>query len=136
MRVFVNVYQIVCASFPFGFEGGMCGLIVLIPDNFLSVYLGCVYLLYSSDAEVISVITSNVNGPFSLKLCSAKSELVGAELSLICCFVIQSFNWWFSFAPVFQTSCFTPWGSPGVTIRCFCRVLISLIRDLFVSYGD
>ena len=29
-----------------------------------------------------------------------------------------------SFAPVFQWYCFTPWRSPGVTIR-FCRVLIS-----------
>ena len=32
------------------------------------------------------------------------------------------FNWWFSFAPIFQWYCFTPWGSPGVTIR-FCRLM-------------
>ena len=31
----------------------MCGLIVIIPGNFLSVYLRCVYLLYSSDVEII-----------------------------------------------------------------------------------
>ena len=35
----MNVYEIcVCASFPFGFEGGMWDLIVLIPDNCLSIY--------------------------------------------------------------------------------------------------
>ena len=36
----------------------------------------------------------------------------------------SGFNWWFSFAPVFQWYCFTRWGSPGVTLR-FCQVLIS-----------
>ena len=36
---FVNIYQFVCVSFfPFGFEGGMSDLIVLIPDFFLSIY--------------------------------------------------------------------------------------------------
>ena len=33
------------------------------------------------------------------------------------------FNCWFSFAPVFQWCCSTPERSPGVAIRCFCRVL-------------
>ena len=36
----------------------------------------------------------------------------------------SGFNWWFSFAPVFQWYCFIPCGFPGVTIR-FCLVLIS-----------
>ena len=40
---FVNVYQFVCvcASFPFGFEGGMWDLIVVVPDHclfFTSIY--------------------------------------------------------------------------------------------------
>ena len=35
------------------------------------------------------------------------------------------FNWWFSLAPGIQWCCFTTSGSPGVTIRCSCRVLIS-----------
>ena len=37
---FVNVYEFVCmcASFPFGFEGGMWDLIVFIPDHCLSIY--------------------------------------------------------------------------------------------------
>ena len=37
---FVNVYQLlcVCPSFPFGIEGGMWDLIVLIPDHCLSIY--------------------------------------------------------------------------------------------------
>ena len=36
---FVNVYQFVCEylSFPFGFEGGMWDLIVLIPDHTLII---------------------------------------------------------------------------------------------------
>ena len=40
----------------------------------------------------------------------------------------SGFNCFFSFASVFQWYLFTPWGSPGVTIRCFCQVLI-LISD-------
>ena len=32
---FVNVYKFVCASFPFGFEGGMWDL---IPDHCLSIF--------------------------------------------------------------------------------------------------
>ena len=37
---FVNVYQILCASFfPFGTEGGMWDVIVLVPDHCLSIYL-------------------------------------------------------------------------------------------------
>ena len=35
---FVNDYLFVCASFPFGFEGGLCDLIVLIPGYCLSIY--------------------------------------------------------------------------------------------------
>ena len=37
---FVGVGQIlcVCPSFPFGIEGGMWGVIVLIPDHCLSIY--------------------------------------------------------------------------------------------------
>ena len=36
---FVNVYQIcVCPSFPFGIEGGVWDVIVLIPDHCLSIY--------------------------------------------------------------------------------------------------
>ena len=35
---FVNVYQIVCASFLFGFVGGVWDFIVFIPDHCLSVY--------------------------------------------------------------------------------------------------
>ena len=32
---FVNVYRFVCASFPFGFDGGMWDLIVLVHDHCL-----------------------------------------------------------------------------------------------------
>ena len=35
---FVNVYEFVCAAFPFGVEGGMWDLIVLLPDHYLSIY--------------------------------------------------------------------------------------------------
>ena len=35
---FVIVYQSVCASLPFCFEGGMWDLIVVIPDHCLSIY--------------------------------------------------------------------------------------------------
>ena len=38
---------------------------------------------------------------------------------------LSEVNWWFSFALVYQWCCLTPLGSPGVTIRCFCRVLSS-----------
>ena len=31
-----------CASFPFGFEGGMWGLIVLVPDHCLSLYFSSI----------------------------------------------------------------------------------------------
>ena len=34
----MNVYQFVFVHFPFGFEGGMWDLIVLIPDHCLSIY--------------------------------------------------------------------------------------------------
>ena len=34
---FMNVYQFLCASFPFGFKGGMWDLIVLVPDHYLSL---------------------------------------------------------------------------------------------------
>ena len=37
---FVTILSIsACASFPFGFQGGMWDLIVLIPDHWLSIYL-------------------------------------------------------------------------------------------------
>ena len=37
---FVGVGQILCVSFfPFGIEGGMWDVIVLIPDHCLSIYL-------------------------------------------------------------------------------------------------
>ena len=29
----------VCPSFPFGIEGGMCGVIVLSPNHCLSIYV-------------------------------------------------------------------------------------------------
>ena len=35
---FMNGYQVVCASFPFGFEGGMWELIVLVPDCYLLTF--------------------------------------------------------------------------------------------------
>ena len=41
VRVFRERLSIcVCASFPFGFEGWMWDLIVLVPDHCLSSYLG------------------------------------------------------------------------------------------------
>ena len=36
---FVNIYQFVCAIFPFGFGGGMWDLIVSIPDHCLSFFM-------------------------------------------------------------------------------------------------
>ena len=50
-------------------------------------------------------------------------KLVGTGLSLVCCLAIRVSTGVFS-ALVFEWYCFTPWGSPGVTIR-FYRVLIS-----------
>ena len=35
---FVNVYQCVCTSFPFNFEGGTWDLIVLVSDHCRSIY--------------------------------------------------------------------------------------------------
>ena len=35
---FANVYQSMCASFPFCFEGQLCDLNLLVPDHFLSSY--------------------------------------------------------------------------------------------------
>ena len=41
----MDVYQFfVCPTFPFGFEGGMWDLIVLIPDNCLSIYLAGLFV--------------------------------------------------------------------------------------------
>ena len=37
---FINVC--VCAPFPFGFEGVMLDLIVLVPDHCLSLYFECI----------------------------------------------------------------------------------------------
>ena len=34
----------VCPSFPFGIEGGMWGVIVLIPDHCLSIYLALIIM--------------------------------------------------------------------------------------------
>ena len=51
----------------------------------------------------------------------------------------SGFSWWLSFTLAFQLSCLRPKGSTDITIRCFCRVLISdscIIRDLFVFYVD
>ena len=50
------------------------------------------------------------------------------------------FNWWFSFAPVFQWRCLTSLGSPSVLTRCInchhlCFILGS-ICDLFVVLND
>ena len=44
---FVNVYQFlcVCPAFPFGFEDGMCNLIVLIPDHCLSIYVSSCFVI-------------------------------------------------------------------------------------------
>ena len=33
-----SVHSVYCSSFPFGFEGGICDLVVLIPDHCLSIY--------------------------------------------------------------------------------------------------
>ena len=39
VRVFREGFTIsVCASFPFGFDGGMWDLILLVPDHGISVY--------------------------------------------------------------------------------------------------
>ena len=35
-----------CSSFPFGFEGGVWDLIVLIPDHCLFVYFPCYHNVY------------------------------------------------------------------------------------------
>ena len=36
----------VCPSFPFGIEGGMWDVIVLIPDHCFSIYLGQAFFSY------------------------------------------------------------------------------------------
>ena len=47
-REHLSVCMCVCASFPFSFEGGMCDLIVLIPDYCLSFGMRPqLFLLYS-----------------------------------------------------------------------------------------
>ena len=43
-----------CASFPFGFEGGMSDLIVLVPDPCLSFFFVC--RLYVKGGEWIIMI--------------------------------------------------------------------------------
>ena len=49
------VYQFLCVSFfPFGFEGGMWDLIVLIPDHCISIYFQQIYKYVSSIVHVIS----------------------------------------------------------------------------------
>ena len=41
---FVGVCQIrVCSSFPFGIEGRMCVVIVLIPDHCFSIYFAYIW---------------------------------------------------------------------------------------------
>ena len=35
---FITFIIFVCASFPIGFEGGIWGLIVFVPDHYLSFY--------------------------------------------------------------------------------------------------
>ena len=45
-KFFVNVYQCVGASFPFGFEDVLWGLIVLVPDYCLSFYFSLRFCLY------------------------------------------------------------------------------------------
>ena len=43
---FVNFFLIcMCASFPFGFEGWMIDVIVLVPDFCLSIYLTLTFVL-------------------------------------------------------------------------------------------
>ena len=37
VRFFHDVYNCVCASFPFGFESGMWDLIVIVPDYYLFI---------------------------------------------------------------------------------------------------
>ena len=38
---FMNVYEFVSASFPFGFDGGIWDFVVLVPNHRLLFYLIC-----------------------------------------------------------------------------------------------
>ena len=54
VRVFRERLSVrMCASFPFGFEDGMCYMIVLIPDHCLSIY--CTVQCRTSSVIQISV---------------------------------------------------------------------------------
>ena len=69
--------------------------------------------------EILNLIES-VSGGFP-----SYSYLSYLGLDLILFFAWSfGFNWRFTFAPVFQWYCVTPWGSPVITIG-FCRVPIS-----------
>ena len=57
---FVGVGQIICVlSFPFGIEGGMWDVIVLIPDHCLSIFL-----------ELATATSSAHAGAAQLGICS------------------------------------------------------------------
>ena len=45
---FANVYQFARPYFPFGFEGGVWDLIVLIPDHCLSIYFALSSIIRSN----------------------------------------------------------------------------------------
>ena len=59
----------VCVSFPFGFEGGMCDLIVLLPDHRLSFYftkikitINIICTTNSNAVTVDSFVFSSISG--------------------------------------------------------------------------
>ena len=71
----VNVHQYLCMSFPFGYEGGMWDLIVLIPDHCLSIYFGAAMSLRRGEAFL--------EGDMSSEELSGGSDL---EVSIECGF--------------------------------------------------
>ena len=54
LRTFMNLF--VCASFPFGFEGGMWYLIVLIPDRCLYIYFK-----YRSRSKLVTTVHTSLS---------------------------------------------------------------------------
>ena len=54
MRVFRERWSIfVCASFPFGFKGGMWNLIVLVPDKYHSLFSTYLFILNSITCSLV-----------------------------------------------------------------------------------
>ena len=72
MRVFSEGLSVcLCASFPFGFEGGMWDLIVLIPDYFLVIYF-TQYLFLLQGLHQVFITRPKGSGNMAMSLVSVR----------------------------------------------------------------